>query len=198
MEAIAEFDVDFARVVPVESSEGNAVIEFDTAVGYVHGVQRSGKALAEIFADGKIEGGVLRQIGAGIRLAWESVAEAGAVVDVGGGVGAPRERDVAAHVEGVALVVIERRQAGGQGEIGETAGDGSAAFGNLVGVGEVELAAMGDAGRAESEFPSADHCLGNGDGEEEIGLADIVVIEEIHYVGAEVVGVEYPAMVWDG
>ncbi len=41
-----------------------------------------------------------------------SVAEAGAVVDVGGGIGTPGEGDDAADVEGVALVVIERAKLG--------------------------------------------------------------------------------------
>ena len=40
--------------------------------------------------------------------------------------------------------------------------------------------------------------MSDGDGEEEIGLADIVVIEEISDIGSEVVGVENPAMVGDG
>ena len=52
---------------------------------------------------------MLRQIVAGIGLAGEGVVEARAVVNVGGGIGAPRESNVAAYVERVALVVVERR-----------------------------------------------------------------------------------------
>ena len=62
----------------------------------------------------------------------------------------------------------------------------------------MDLSAIGDAWRAESEFPSANDCLGDGDGEEEVGLADVVMIEEIHDVGAEVIGVENPAVIGDG
>ena len=96
----------------MESAEGYAVVEFDAAVGYVERVDRGGEAFAEIFAQGQIECGVLREIVAGIGLAGKCVGEAGAVVDVGGGVGAPGESDIAADVEGVALVVIERARVG--------------------------------------------------------------------------------------
>src|SRR5580704_2082646 len=108
VEAIAKFDVDFAWVVPVEAAEGDAVIEFHAAICDVYRVQGSGEALAEIFAKRKIEGGVLRQIVAGIGLGGECVAESGAVVNIGGSVGMPGKCNVAAEVERVALVVIER------------------------------------------------------------------------------------------
>ena len=62
VEAIAEFDVDFARIVPVESAESEAVVVLDAAVGYVQRGERGGESLAEVFAQREIEGGVLRQI----------------------------------------------------------------------------------------------------------------------------------------
>src|ERR1017187_8504339 len=98
MEAIAKFYINLSRIVPVETAEGDAVVEFDAAVGEVDGVQRSGEALAEIFAERKIEGGVLRQIGAGIRLAGKGIAETGSVINVGGSIGAPGQGDVATHI----------------------------------------------------------------------------------------------------
>ena len=109
MKTVANFNVDFTGIIPVESAEGDAVIEFNAAVGNVDGIQRSRKALAEIFAQREIESCVLRQIVAGVRLAGKRVTEAGTIVDVRGGVGVPGKSDVAAEVEGVALVVIERR-----------------------------------------------------------------------------------------
>ena len=57
------------------------------------------------------------QVCAGIGQARESVGEAGAVVDVGGSVAAPGKDDVAADVERVALIVIERRKPCRQGKI---------------------------------------------------------------------------------
>src|SRR6266567_7893063 len=38
VKAVAKLNKDFARIVPVESAEGDAVVEFDAAVGQVHGV----------------------------------------------------------------------------------------------------------------------------------------------------------------
>ena len=98
MEAVAEFCINLARVVPVEAAEGYAVVELEAAIGYVHGVHRRGEALAEIFSQRQIERGVLWQVVAGIRLSGKGVGESRAVVDVGGGVGMPRQGQVAANV----------------------------------------------------------------------------------------------------
>src|ERR1700740_1535236 len=117
----------------MEAAESDAVIKFDAAIGDVDGVQRRGKAFAEIFAERKIESRVPGQISAGIRLTGKCIGESGAVINIGGSVGVPGKSNIAAEVEGVALIVIERRESGGRGKIGETAGDGSAALGNLLG-----------------------------------------------------------------
>ena len=62
---------------------------------------------------------MLGQVGVGVAwVGWRTVGietaigEAGAVVDVGGGGGAPRKGGVEAYVEGVALVVIDGGVAG--------------------------------------------------------------------------------------
>ena len=86
VKAVAHFDKNLPRVVPVEAAEGHAVVEFDAAVGDIQGVQRRRNPLAEILAEREIKGGVAGQVFAGIGLAGESVAEAGTVIDVGGGV----------------------------------------------------------------------------------------------------------------
>jgi len=49
VEPEAHFDKDFARVIPVETSEGGAVVEFDAPVGDVQRVQRGGDSFAEVF-----------------------------------------------------------------------------------------------------------------------------------------------------
>src|ERR1035438_5035168 len=125
MEAIAKFDVNFPWIVPVESAEGNAVIEFYAPVGNVDGIQRSGKALAKIFSEGKIESCMLRQVIPGIRLSGKCIGETRPIVNVGGGVDAPRERDIAANIQRIALVVVERRETCGQGKIRESSRDRS-------------------------------------------------------------------------
>src|SRR5580700_1757890 len=149
----------------MEASVGHTVVVDDTAVGYVEGGHRSGEVFAEIFAQGKIECGVAGEILAGIRPAWNtllSVVESRAVVDVRGDVGARWEVDVAANVERIALVVIERAKIRldvsdrvGTADVGvvEASGDYAASFCDLVGVGEVNLGTVGDARRAQREFP---------------------------------------------
>src|SRR6266567_6182412 len=145
MKAVAEFDEYFARTVPVESPEGDAVVEFDAAVRYIDGVYGGGDALAEILSQSEVERGVLGQIISGIRLAGESIRETGAVINIGGSVGAPRQSGVPAEVERIALVVIERAP-GERGKIGESAIDGPACPRNLIRIGEVNLGAVRDAG----------------------------------------------------
>ena len=51
-----------------------------------------------------------------------------------------------------------------------------------------------DAGRAEGEFPGADERAVDGDGEEDAGVADVGVVEEVVDAVLEGVGVEQPAV----
>ncbi len=114
-----DFAVDLAGVVVVEAAEGDAVVEQDAVVAYVDCGDGGGEFLAEGFADGEIDGGVLGQVGVGVtRIGGRAVGieaavdEAGAVVDVGGGEGAPGKCCGEADVEGVALVVVDWSVAG--------------------------------------------------------------------------------------
>ena len=97
---------------------------------------------------------MLRQIGSGIGVAGKRVGETGTVVDVGGSVGAPGQRHIGADVERVALVVIERTP-GEIGKIRQATVNESSGARYLVGVSEVELGAVFDAGGAQGEFPAA-------------------------------------------
>src|SRR5579872_8822 len=192
VKSIAKFHKHLSWIIPVEASEGDAVVEFDAAVGDIEGAERGGEALAEIFAQGQIESGVLREIVSGIGLSGKGVGESRSVIDVGGGVGVVGQGEISAEVEGVALVVIQRSPVR-IGKIGEPAIDESAGPGHLIGVGKMKLATVGDAGRAQRDLPSADSRILNGEREKEIGLADVVVIEKIGCVGAEGVGIENPS-----
>jgi predicted nuclease with RNAse H fold len=58
MEPIADLGINLMRIVPVETAEGLAVVEIHPAVSHIKGVQRCGESLAEILAEGKIEGRV--------------------------------------------------------------------------------------------------------------------------------------------
>src|ERR1700690_2907827 len=81
----------FARVIPVEATEGLAVVELHAAVGDIQGVERGRDAFAEVFADRKIERGVRWQMVSRIGLIDKTVGEAGAVIDIRRRVGAPRK-----------------------------------------------------------------------------------------------------------
>ena len=59
----------------MEAAEGLAVVELDAAVRNVQGVQRGGGTLAEILAEGKIEGSVRGQVVSRIGRAREGIAE---------------------------------------------------------------------------------------------------------------------------
>jgi len=158
VKAIADLHVEFARQVPVKSAERETVVVENALVSDIESRDRCGEVLPKILAEGDIEGGVAGEIVALVGLAGDaglSVAEAGAVVDVGRGIGAPRKTDVSAHVERVALVVVERTESGREREIGEATGDGAASLGDLVRVCEVNLEAVREAGRAQREFPSS-------------------------------------------
>src|ERR1035438_8424138 len=68
VEPEAQFDKDFARIIPVEAPEGSAVVEFDPPIGDLQRVQRGGDALAEVLPQRQIAGRIPGQIAAGIRL----------------------------------------------------------------------------------------------------------------------------------
>ena len=156
MEPVTNLDIDLPWVIPVETTKGLTVIEFHAAIRHVEGIHRCGEAFAEVFAQGDIERRVPGQVISRIGLALEGVAETGTVVDVGRNVGPPRERNVPTNVKGIALIVVERTESSRRkwitnvgGEVRETSVNAAAAFGDLVGVCEMELPSMGDAGRPQ-------------------------------------------------
>src|ERR1700722_5056900 len=198
VEAIAEFGVNFPGLVPVESAEGDTIIQFHAAVGYIQPVQRNGVLFPEIFAHRQIESGVSGQISPRIRLAGKGVAETGTIINIHRDIAAPGEIRIPADIQSVALIVIERRQACGQGKISQAAGNGPAALCDLIRVCQMNLGPMRDARRTQCEFPTTNHGLADGDRKEQIRLPNIVVVEEIHHVGPEIVGVESPTAIRNG
>ena len=57
----------------------------------------------------------------------------------------------------------------------------------------MELAAIPEARRAQRQFRAANQSSVDRDGNEDVGFADVVVIEEIFGAGFEIVGIERPA-----
>src|SRR5580692_1172 len=82
MKSVAEFDVNLTRIVEVESSEGEAVVEQDAAIRHIQSGQRDFVLLAETLPDGNVERGVLRQIVPRILRVRHPVRESRAVVDI--------------------------------------------------------------------------------------------------------------------
>src|SRR6202451_1702726 len=134
MKTIAQFHVNLTRVIPVKAAKGEAIVIFHAAIGNIERGERRGNSLAEILAQRDIERRVLRQVVAWRGLAGKGVAEARAVINVGGSVRMSGEGNIAANIERVALVVIERSELRRKRKISEPAGDGATAFGNLIGV----------------------------------------------------------------
>ena len=94
--------------------------------------------------------------------------------------------------------MVEWTESGIEREIGEATSDRAATLGDLIGVCQVKLEAVREAGRAEGEFPSSNQGLGDCEGEEDIGGANVVVVQKIGDVGLEGIGVEDPSAVRDG
>ncbi len=83
------------------------------------------------------------------------------------------------------------------GRADEAARDVAALLGDLVGVGEMRLAEVPEARRAEGQFPGADERAVDGDREVDAGIADVGVVEEVVDAVLEGVGVEDPAAEWN-
>ena len=81
---------------------------------------------------------MLRQIIAGIRLPGKRVGESGAVINIGRSKAAPRQSNIAADIQSVALIVIEGPRSR-ERKIGQTSGDCAAGLRDLVRIGEMKL-----------------------------------------------------------
>ena len=62
----------------------------------------------------------------------------------------------------------------------------------------MKLAAVPEVRRAQREFPALNHGVGPGNGPEDEGFADVVVIEPVVGAGFEVIGIESPTVDGDG
>src|SRR5215469_14081774 len=128
-----------------------------------------------------------------------AIEKSRSVIHVHRGPGTARKSHAHAGTDGVALIVVEEKVAFfGRREIRQTAGDSAGTLGVLMGVGEMELGATGDAWRAGGGFPTADASAVDGQREEDVGVAEDVVVEEIVGCGAEVGNVEGPACEGNG
>src|SRR5262252_5495834 len=78
--------------------------------------------------------------------------------------------------------------------IGEQAAvDDATAFSLLVGVGDVNIEKLANSWRMERGFPTMDAGAFDGQWEEDVGVAEDIVVEEVAGVGLEVGEVQGPA-----
>src|SRR5277367_5343496 len=139
------------------------------------------------------------QIVAGIGHVGKRVAEARAIVNISRGIRAPWKGNVPPNIQGIALVVVQRAQAGARitkrsGVTQQPSGDKAAAVGNLVGIGEMKLPAMRNPRRSQGKLPPANERLLNRQRKEQVRFSDDIMIKEIVDARAKCVGVEGPSM----
>ena len=140
MNLVAEFvidlGIDLPWVIPVKPAEGQAVVDLQVPVRHVQHGQRRRKALSPRLARAQVQLGVAWQMTRGCSAA---VGESRADGDVGGGKRLARQVRVEPDIRRIALVMIEREEAGGGTEIGESSVDRAIAIGRLIRIGQVSL-----------------------------------------------------------
>src|SRR5258708_1007214 len=194
VKTVAQLDKNLARIQEVGAAESKTVVEQHAAIGDVETLNVHGKFLAKALADGEVERCVR------LKVAWRRapVGEAGGIGDVGRSEGMEWEIVMRAEVQGIALVVIEEFETVAEGEVCQAAVDVAEGEGELVRIGQVNLGMIAYAGRAERELPTVDARALNGDGEKQVGVVEIIVVEEIHGASEKIVGIERPAVKWNG
>ena len=190
-EFVVHLRVDLPRVIPVKAAEGQAVVDQQVTVRHVQYGQRRGKALSPRFACAQVQLGVARQMTRGCAAA---VGEPRADVHIGGGKRLARQVRVEPDIRRIALVMIEREEAGGRTEIGKSSVDRAVSVGCLIGIGQVGLTDAPELGRTNGELVALNQRAVDRQGYERVRVADVVVIEEILRLGVEVIGIDYPAL----
>ena len=128
-----------------------------------------------------------------------AIDKTGAVVCVEVSPGAPRQREINPGRECVALVVIEEEVAFVRRlEVGQAASDSARAFRVLIRISRMKLGASREARRVHRAFPSPDAGAIDGEGKENVGIAQNVMIEKVFCASAEVGEIEGPSRHGDG
>lgn len=165
MKAIAELDVDLPGIVEVKSSERQAVVQQDAAIGHIQRGQRHlvFLALAEAFPQRQVKGGVLRQVIARILRVRRSIRESRAVVDVRRGENMPWKNRVDPGVQRVSLIVVDSRESRirlasvrSRGGTNQATRERRGVLGNLIRVGDMRLGAVPQTRRPQRDLPAAD------------------------------------------
>src|SRR5271165_4921668 len=116
-----------------------------------------------------------------------SAEETRAIVECERGEAAPRQVAIEARRKRVALVVVKiERPAGWWRKIGKATGNGTDALGNLVRVNQIRVIAMENQWRADGGFLSLNDGSLNGEGQEDVGIANYVMVKEVPHTCVEV------------
>src|SRR5271156_6236621 len=94
----------------------------------------------------------------------------------------------------IALVVIEREIPSGWAEIREAAIDRAVSVGRLIRISQVSLPHTPELGRPDGEFVALYQRTVDGQGQEGVRIADVVVIEEVLRLGMEMIDIDYPSV----
>ena len=196
METVAQLDKNFPRIQVVRASKGKAVVERHPAIGDVQGLNVQREALAETLPEREVKGGMrLKMIAGDARVA---VGKPGGVVNVGCRVRMKRQFVSCAEVQSVALVMIEQSEAVAEVEISQAAVDVAEGESELIGIREINLRPIADARRAQRKLPAVDARALNRDREKQVGIVEIIVVEEILGASEKIAGVQRPAVEWNG
>jgi hypothetical protein len=104
----------------------------------------------------------------------------------------PRQRILSSDVQSVPLIVIQQSKSITKREICQTAVDIAESKGKLIGVGQIKLGPIANVRRAQRELPPVDAGALDRDGKENVGIIQIVVIEEVIRTRQKIVSVESP------
>ena len=147
VKAIANLDKDFAGIQIVRSAECEAVIQKNAAICDVETLNIHRKTLAEALSNRDVERGVRVEMVA--RDSRVAVREARSIINISGCVASPGQRVLTAYVQRVPLVVVKKLEAIAKREVRESAVDVSETKRKLVRVGQINLATIADARRAQ-------------------------------------------------
>src|SRR6267378_5202160 len=95
----------------------------------------------------------------------------------------------------VALVVVEKEisRRRSRAWTDQAADDAAAAQSELIGIGEIELGAVAEPWRAQCQLPAIDSRALHVNSEEDVGVIQAVVIEEVRRARQKIVGIEHPS-----
>ena len=103
-----------------------------------------------------------------------------------------------AEVQCIVLVMIEKSEAITKGKIREAAVDVAKGESELIGIREINLRPIADARRAQRKFPPVDARALNRDREKQVGIVEIIVVEEILGASEKIAGIDGPSVERNG